>query len=94
MGEFLAFLPFDLKGIQLPASPWADHGGHALLHLTQDFGGHRGPLGPPLGGALQHSVFHQVLFVAVIGEDHRFPFGVAAEHHIGVEDAAELSEEG
>lgn len=94
MGEFVACLPFDLKGIQLSASPRADHGGHALLHLTQDVGRHRGPLGPAIGGALQHSVFNQVLFVAVVGEDHRLPFGVAAEHHVGVEDAAELSEEG
>lgn len=87
-------LPFDLKGIQLSAFPRADHGGHALLHLTQDVGGHGGPLRPAVGGALQHGVLDQVLFVAVVREDHGLPFGVAAEHHVGVQDAAELSEEG
>lgn len=30
----------------------------------------------------------------MVGEDHRLSFGIAAEHHVGVEDAAELSEEG
>lgn len=94
ISEFLARLPFDLKRIQLPASPWADHGGHALLHLAQDIGRHRGPLGPAVGRALQHSVFNQVLFVAIVGKDHRFPFGIAAEHHVSVKDAAELSKEG
>lgn len=39
-------------------------------------------------------MFNQVLFVAIVREDHRLPFGIAAEHHVGVEDAAELSEEG
>lgn len=94
LGGMCECLPFDLKGIQLPASPQADHGRHALFHLTQDIGRHRGPLGPAVGGALQHSVFNQVLFVAVVGEDHRLPFGVTAEHHVGVEDAAEVPEEG
>ncbi|TNN55514.1 hypothetical protein EYF80_034256 [Liparis tanakae] len=60
----------------------------------QDVGGHRGPLGPAVRRALQHVVFDQVLLVAVVREDHRLSFGVAAEHHVGVEDAADLPEEG
>lgn len=39
-------------------------------------------------------MFNEVLFVAIVREDHRFSFGVAAEHHVGVENAADLSEEG
>lgn len=39
-------------------------------------------------------MFNQVLFVAVVGEDHRLPFGIAPEHHVSVKDAAEFSKEG
>lgn len=87
-------LPFDLHRIQLSAFPWADHGRHAFLHLTQNISRHRSPLGPTIRGALQHVVFDEVLFVAVVRENHRFPFGITAEHHIGVENAAEVSKEG
>lgn len=83
-----------MERIQFSALPWADHGGHALLHLTQDIGRHGSPLGPAVCGAFQYSVLNQVLFVAVVREDHGLPFSVTAEHHVGVEDAAELSEEG
>lgn len=86
-------LPFDLHGFQLSAFARADHGGHALLHLTQNVGRHRSPLRPTVRGALQHVMFNEVLFVAIVREDHRFSFGVAAEHHVGVENAAEVSEE-
>jgi len=87
-------LPFDLHRIKLSASARADHGRNAFFHLTQNVGGHRGPLGPAVCGALQHVVFDEVLLVAIVREDHRFSFGVAAKHHVGVENAADLPEEG
>lgn len=35
----------------------------------------------------------EVLLIPVVGEDHGLSFGIPAKHHVGVEHAAELSEE-
>lgn len=39
-------------------------------------------------------MFNQVLFIAIVREDHWFSFGITAEHYISVEDIADLPEEG
>ena len=85
-------LPFNLHRIQLSAFPRAGHGGHTLLHLTQNIGRHWSPLGPAICRAFQHIMFNQILFVAIVRKDHGLSFGITTEHHIGVKNAAEISE--
>lgn len=82
--------PFDLHGVQLPASAAASIGYsiHAVLHGAEN--GVRDLC--PAHRAL-HVVFLQLLLTAVIRVDHRLSLSVLLEHHIGVDHAAQFAQE-